>query len=176
MPIVEVHVNRQQVAIGGGNDLDLLTFSLVSLATSSQAILRVTGMKRSTDEHLQWVSLPVHKDDAISVIFKHVGTPSSPVATWHRSDLEPTANEEIPKSHTVEEGPHMTFRMQIAGNKEISALVAGKSMFQVTAEWLKTTGEYRLEVGCVGSDETNQDEMWLRSPLSFDEPLEIQLS
>src|ERR1700704_3311520 len=95
MPTMEVWINDKSVAIGGDDDFDILTLGILGPSDSVGATVQMTGWKRRTSEHFQWLYVQLKSHDVVRVILRQHGATALPQSVWAYPKEDTGANNGV---------------------------------------------------------------------------------
>jgi hypothetical protein len=170
MPSFEVLLNDKPIVVAGGNDVDILTFGVISGPGSPDAFLQITSMKKATEEHDLWINRELSLKDVLTVILRPDDA-SIPTTPLKDSSLENSQTGVDANSRR-----RACFLIRFPDKKKISARVNDEATLHVAATWTKSKGLCCLEVACIRMTDEGQNEMLLEYEMEYDQPLQIEVN
>jgi len=176
MAVMEVWINDESVALAGGDDFNILTLGIMSPTDVAPATVQLTGWRKSTSEHFQWFYTRLKSDDRVRAVLRKSGIGLEPSNTWSysREDSARTSAQAVAMENkgVAAEPLPCTFSLS-QGRQSVRATADHESMLQASATWHQSHNHLKVELGCVATENSNQNRFWIESHVEFDEPIEI---
>lgn len=170
MPYFEISLNDEPRAIIGCDDLDILTFGLISTHGSPNAYLQVTSMNKAAAEHEILFRRQLRRGECLLAAFQQ--TSSVSVESMLRQNaLESTTCI----SKRSELAGRVGFAVKLNSMGLVSASVDDDSMLHVAASWTKAKDQCLFEIVCIRMTSDGQNQMLLELEIMPGQPFSIQV-
>jgi hypothetical protein len=162
VPVFEVWKNNESIARAGGDDFDLLTLGIVGGDSSRPTRLQLTGWRKATAEHFQWLNIPFQRQAKISAMLRGSGTttPGLEKQVWP---------EEQEQSDSLS-----LLRLEIGDKQVVQALADNASILYASATWHRAYNACKVEIWSTLISDINQNRFRIELSLDFDQLMIIE--
>lgn len=180
MSVMEVWINEKSVAVVGGSDFDLLTFGVLAGHISARPSLVLTGWRKATDEHCQWLNSPLHSGDKIRMMLHGNKTLFVPA----RSTISPEGNaaavhseihQRVDERAPSKEKTGSSLRLRIGVTQTVRASAGNKANLYATATWRRADETCKIELWCDAPDKKDENQFWAEWCLDPDQLFEVEV-
>jgi hypothetical protein len=171
MPIIEVSLNDKRLAIGGGDDFDVLTFGFLDRTATDPASVQLTGWRKSTDEHLQWFHMQLRNRSQLRLVLRRHGAATPPLDSKNPPQSEVEGGS---LRVATDPGSSSGFSVKI-GEQMVRASGQTNPPLQATVTWHRLQEYAMLEIGSPDAGHINEGRFWFECRVRYDEVVELRL-
>jgi hypothetical protein len=147
---------------------------------SASAALQLTGWKRRTSEHYQWLYVKLDSHDVVRVVVHEKVDTALPQSAWAYPTEDPDstkrAREPTQEGEEIGIAPQVPpFRLRVrTGDQCLQAESSSNSAVQATVTWHRAYGYVKVELGCV-ADEHDVGCPWAEARANCGESVEMEV-
>ena len=174
MPFFKVSLNDHEIAVAGGQDVAVITLSLVGTKGNGEFWLSLSGMRRGSfgvNSHFNWIERSIREGDILRI------TPMVSVIAASVPTVEAKQGAKIIANGKPEMPKDLHLEVRLPDGREVKAGMESEEVLQAVLGWHSGAPASKLEVDSVTSEPSGytKGKRWVEESILPSQAVEIAI-